>query len=99
MDIWPAARQSALADIRLDRRGGTVGVDDPAMTRRADPARIEAARRAATIARLVSGGRSSASAAALVAEWESAQARTGRPPGRSDWEGFDRWLADRRSPS
>ena len=69
------------------------------MTRRADPARIEAARRAATIARLVSGGRSVASAAALVAEWELVHARTGRAPDRSDWETFDRWLASRRPSS
>jgi hypothetical protein len=68
------------------------------MSRRADPTRIETARRAATIARLVSAGRSAAAAAALVAEWEGAQALTGRAPGRSDWEDFDRWLADRRSP-
>ena len=69
------------------------------MSRRADPARIETARRAATIARLVSGGRSAASAAALVEEWEAVQARAGRVPDRSDWEGFDRWLADQRPPS
>jgi len=39
-----------------------------------------------------------AAAVDLVAEWEAALALTGRAPGRSDWEGFDRWLADRRSP-
>jgi len=68
------------------------------MARRADPTRIEAARRAATVARLTSAGGSAVAAAALVAEWEAVMAATGRTLGRSDWEAFDRWLADRRSP-
>ena len=67
------------------------------MTRRPDPARIEAARRAATIARLVSGGYPSDAAAALVAEWEAAITGEGRAPARADWEGFDRWLGVRTS--
>jgi hypothetical protein len=66
------------------------------MSRRADPSRIEAARRVATIARLISDGQPAATAAALVAEWEQAHARTGNAPDRAAWEGFDRWLADRR---
>jgi len=65
------------------------------MSRRPDPARIEAARRAATIARLISGGRSAAAAAALVAEWEAGLAGGARSPTRADWEGFDDWLASR----
>jgi hypothetical protein len=68
------------------------------MSRRSDPARIETARRAATIARLISGGRSASAAADLVGEWEAFQAGSGRAPGRSDWEGFDAWLAARRQP-
>jgi hypothetical protein len=66
------------------------------MSRRPDPARIETARRSATIARLISGGRSAAVVAALVAEWEAGLAEHGRTPGRSDWEAFDAWLAARR---
>lgn len=65
------------------------------MAHRSDPARIETARRAATVARLVSGGRSAAAAAALVAEWEAGLALTGHAPGRADWEGLERWLASR----
>ena len=65
------------------------------MPRRANPDRIEAARRAATVARLISGGRSAPAAAALVAEWEAGLAVDGRAPTRGDWEGFDRWLAVR----
>lgn len=65
------------------------------MARRPDPARIETARRAATIARLISGGRSATSAAALVSEWEAGLMAAGRAPARADWEGFDRWVGAR----
>jgi hypothetical protein len=65
------------------------------MARRSTPERIETARRAATIARLISSGRPSAESAALVAEWEAA---LGRPPQRDDWEAFDHWLTGRRPP-
>jgi hypothetical protein len=67
------------------------------MTRRSDPVRIETARRAATIARLVSGGRSAQAAADLVAEWEAQREAAGRPLDRVGWERFDAWLAVRRS--
>jgi hypothetical protein len=67
------------------------------MSRRSTPERIETARREATIARLISAGRSSAESAALVVDW---QAALGRPPDRDDWERFDVWLALRpRRPS
>jgi hypothetical protein len=65
------------------------------MARRSTPERIETARRAATIARLISSGRSAAESSALVAEWEAA---LGRSPGRDDWERFDLWLNGRRRP-
>jgi hypothetical protein len=68
------------------------------MPRRADPIRIAAARRAATVARLVSDGRSPDAAAELVAGWEADAARSGRVLDRADWEGFDAWLADRGAP-
>ena len=67
------------------------------MSRRVDPARIETARRAATIARLVSGGRTADAAAAIVAEWEAAHAGRDDASRRSAWEQFDRWLEERRS--
>jgi hypothetical protein len=67
------------------------------MSRRGDPVRIETARREATIARLVSAGRSPSAAAGLVGEWEAIHAASGRVLDRSDWERFDAWLASRRS--
>ena len=63
------------------------------MPRRSDPARIATARRAATIARLISDGELPDRAAAWVARWELTV--TGQP-GRADWESFDRWLARER---
>jgi hypothetical protein len=65
------------------------------MARRSTPERIAAARRAATIARLVSAGRSSAEAVVLVAEWEAGLDGGGRSADRADWERFDLWLAAR----
>jgi hypothetical protein len=67
------------------------------MSRRVDPVRIETARRAATIARLVSGGRSADAAAAIVAEWEAAHAGGSETSRRATWEQLDRWLEERRS--
>jgi hypothetical protein len=69
------------------------------MARRPDPIRIETARRSATIARLVSAGHAPATAARLVAQWEDLRIDFGRPPDRTDWEGFDTWLATRRPPT
>jgi hypothetical protein len=68
------------------------------MARRPDPIRIETARRAATIARLISDGRAPTTAVALVAEWEADHARAGNLPGRADWDAFDRWLHRRITP-
>lgn len=68
------------------------------MSRRADPIRIAAARRAATLARLVSDGRSLDAAADIVARWEADAARAGRVLDRAAWEGFDAWLVDRGAP-
>jgi len=63
------------------------------MSHRADPERIEAARRIATIARLVSAGELPDRAEAWVTAWESAT-----PPiaGRRPWDRFDEWLAAAR---
>jgi len=62
------------------------------MARRPDPARIDAARRAAAIARLRSNGHSVADAAALVDAFGADHA--GRPD-RAAWDGFDAWLKRR----
>jgi hypothetical protein len=64
------------------------------MSRRADPARIEAARRAAAIARLISAGEPLDRAVAWVDRWTSTL--DGRP-GRAAWEALDVWLARERS--
>jgi hypothetical protein len=67
--------------------------DDASVSRRADPTRIDAARRAAAIARLISAGELPDRAAAWVARWE----RTiDGPPARADWERLDGWLARER---
>lgn len=63
------------------------------MSRRADPARIDVARRSATIARLVSAGELPDRAAALVDRWEATIAGV---RGRADWESFDAWLGRER---
>jgi hypothetical protein len=68
------------------------------MSRRPDPLRIQAARRAAAVARLVSAGRSSDAAADIVTEWEHLHANSGRVPDRADWEAFDAWVASGRPP-
>jgi len=63
------------------------------MSRRADPLRIDAARRAAAIARLISAGELPGLAAAAVARWEATIDGTAT---RADWEAFESWLAERR---
>jgi len=63
------------------------------MSRRADPLRIEAARRAAAIARLVGAGELPDRAAAAVARWE---ATIDGQPSRADWERLDDWLGRER---
>ena len=66
------------------------------MARHADPVRINAARRAAAIARLISAGELPDRAEAVVARWESTLPG---PPARADWEVLDSWLATRRPPA
>jgi hypothetical protein len=56
------------------------------MSRRADPSRIEAARRAAAIARLISAGELPDRAAAWIARWEGG---LDHRPSRDDWESID----------
>jgi hypothetical protein len=67
--------------------------DDSSVSRRADPDRIVAARRAAAIARIISAGEPPDRAAARVAQWERTM---DGPPARDDWEGLDAWLARER---
>jgi hypothetical protein len=63
------------------------------MPRRPDPTRIQTARRAAAIARLISAGELPDRAAAWVARWE---ATIDGPSDRADWEALDAWLVDAR---
>ena len=65
------------------------------MARRSDPDRIETARRAAAIARLISAGWSTDGATALVAEWEELRRVAVGRPTRLDWESFEGWLRER----
>ena len=65
------------------------------MSRRSTPDRIYAARRAATIARLVGDGQLRDRAEALVARWEAVAGE--RPRDRVFWEAFEAWRVDSRS--
>ena len=76
-----------------DGRPVTAIADRRLMTRRADPDRIEAARRAAAVARLIGAGELPARAAAWVARWE---ATVDGVADRAAWESFDDWLARER---
>lgn len=61
------------------------------MSRRPDPARIEAAKRAATLQRLIGAGLLPERAAAALAAWEAAQDGPER-----DWEAGYRAIAAQR---
>jgi len=63
------------------------------MSRRADPERIDAARRAAAFARLIGEGELPERAEARIVAWERAAAAEGRACDRASWEAFER---DRR---
>jgi hypothetical protein len=66
------------------------------MARRADPARIEQARLAATRNRLIGDGVTEATADAWIAAWEAQAARDGLERGADYWEAGWRWIAERR---
>ena len=62
------------------------------MSRRADPARIDEARRAAIRNRLIGEGMTEATAEAWIAAWDAEAAHEGLEPGRVYWErGWD-WI-------
>ena len=66
------------------------------MSRRADPARIDQARRAAIRNRLIGEGVTEATAEAWIAAWDAHAAEHGLEPGREYWErGWD-WIATER---
>jgi hypothetical protein len=64
------------------------------MTHRTDPLRIEAARRAAAIARLISAGELPDRAAAWIASFE---ASLDHRPTREDWESVDARRSNERA--
>jgi hypothetical protein len=66
------------------------------MSRRAAPARIDEARRAATRNRLIGEGVTEATADAWIAGWDAQAARDGIEPGRVYWERGWEWIASER---
>ena len=66
------------------------------MSRRADPARIDEARRAATRNRLIGERVTEATADAWIAAWDAQAARDGLEPGRVYWERGWEWIAAQR---
>jgi hypothetical protein len=63
------------------------------MARRSTPERLDVARRAATIERLVSDGMLRDAATAAVAAWEARTAQDGRARSSDDWDAAYREIA------
>jgi hypothetical protein len=66
------------------------------MSRRADPARIDAARRAAVRNRLMGERVTEATAEAWIAAWEAQAARGGIQRGSAYWQAGWDWIAAQR---
>ena len=67
------------------------------MSRRADPARIDEARRAATRNRLIGERVTDPTADAWIAAWDAQAAQDGLEPGREYWErGWGRIATERQ---
>lgn len=66
------------------------------MSRRSTPARLEQARRSATLARLVSAGMLPDRAAAALAAWEARAAQDGQTIDADDWDAAFREIAGQR---
>jgi hypothetical protein len=67
------------------------------MSRRSTPERLQAARRAATLARLVSAGMLPDRAAAALAAWEARAAHDGRTVAADDWDAAFREIVGQRT--
>lgn len=65
------------------------------MSRRSTPARLSDARRAATLARLISAGELPDRAEAAIAAWEARTAQDGRPRDGTYWDAAWREIAPR----
>ena len=69
------------------------------MSRRSTPERLQAARRAAALARLISDGELPDRADIWMARGERQAAQDGREPDSGYWEAKYRWIAARRRPA
>jgi hypothetical protein len=69
------------------------------MSRRSTPERLDTARRAAALARLVSAGMLTDRATAALAAWEARTAQDGRAVAVDDWEAAFQEIAASGSPS
>ena len=67
------------------------------MARRADPARIDDARKAATQNRLIGTGIDEATADAWIARWEAQAARDGLLQGSAYWDAGWQWIEEQRA--
>jgi hypothetical protein len=67
------------------------------MSRRADPARIDEARHAATRNRLIGTGLDEATADAWIAAWDVQAAQDGLPRDGAYWEAGWQWIASERA--
>jgi hypothetical protein len=67
------------------------------MSRRSTPERLDAARREATLRRLIGEGELPDRAEAWIGEWEVEAARRGRERDGAYWEAGWAWIAERAS--
>lgn len=67
------------------------------MSRRSTPARLNDARRAATVARLIGEGQLQARAESKVAAWEARNASDDRPRDGAYWDDGYRWIVSQET--
>jgi hypothetical protein len=67
------------------------------MTRRADPVRINEARRAAVYANLTDSGLDAATADRWIDAWVLEAASRGLTPSSDYWDAAQRWIAEERA--
>jgi hypothetical protein len=67
------------------------------MSRRSTPERLDEARRAGTLNRLIGEGELPGRAEALLVEWERIATAAGRPPDGDFWDAGYCWIRERRT--
>jgi hypothetical protein len=67
------------------------------MSRRSTPERLNAARRAATLARLIGDGELPDRAEAWIARWEGTEEAKALPRDGAYWEAARDWIVERRA--